>query len=159
MRFTGLRIKQASRNSTTGQCLLIKPECVKERQANGERKPEKVMVSCSLFLISSHCFFPSHTRIYIERENERERKRGGEHKESARKVYNALKPARHSLLYIKSVNSLVNVPMVPHRTAKLSQHWGTEIPEFTGGQTGSASASLDYCHPLCVTHTHTHTLT
>lgn len=46
VRFTGLRIKQASRNSIMGQCLLIKPERVKERQADQE--PEEIMVSCSV---------------------------------------------------------------------------------------------------------------
>lgn len=69
-RFTGLRIKQASRKSTTGQCLLIKLECVKERRAEGEREAEKVMVSRSLslsFLLSVSSF---HIYIY---EGERER--------------------------------------------------------------------------------------
>ncbi len=65
MRFTGLRIKQASRNSTTGQCLLIKPECVKERQAKREREAEKVMVSFSLSLSRSHFFSLFLPFIYI----------------------------------------------------------------------------------------------
>lgn len=93
----------------------------------------------------------------------RERERGGEHKESARKVYNALKPARHSLLYIKPVNSLVNVPTVPRHTTKLS--YSTEGERYLGLQagrqtdSGSTSAGLDYCHPFCVAHIHAHTLT
>lgn len=157
MRFTGLRIKQASRNSTMGQCLLIKPECVKERRAKREREAEKVMVSCSLSLSlsSSLCFFPF-TYIWG-----RERKRGGEHKESARKVYNALKPARHSLLYIKPVNLLVNVPMVPSTLpySLTTQNRKWQRDRYLGLQTvsSSTSASLDYCHPFCVTHIHAHT--
>lgn len=73
MRFTGLRIKQASRKSTTGQCLLIKPECVKERQAEREREAEKVMVSCplSLSFLLSVSSFPIYMR---EREKERSTK-------------------------------------------------------------------------------------
>lgn len=52
-----------------GQCLLIKPECVKERRAKREREAEKVMVSCSLSLsVLLSVFFLSH--IY---EGERER--------------------------------------------------------------------------------------
>lgn len=110
-RFTGLRIKQASRKSTTGQWLLIKPECVKGRQAKREGESERKLWFLSLalsFLLSVSSF-----HIYTMGERERERKRRGEHKESARKVYNSLKPARHSLLYIKPVNSLGNVAIVP----------------------------------------------
>lgn len=87
-----------------GRCLLIKPECVKERQAKREKEPEKVMASVSLsFLLRGSSFH------MCERKGEKE----GEQKESAKKVYNALKPVRHSLLYIKPVNSPVNVPAVP----------------------------------------------
>lgn len=85
--------------------MLIKLECVKERQADRDTEAEKVMVSFSLSLIS---FF--HTYMYI---NKRERgKSRGKHKESGRRVYNALKPVRHLLLYIKPVNSVGNVPKV-----------------------------------------------
>lgn len=155
-RFTGLRIKQASRKSTTGHRRLIKPECVKERQAKREREAEKVMVSpsLSLALISSLRFLLAH--IYM-----RERKRGGEHKDSARKVYNALKPASHSLLYIKPVNSRGNVPTVlwthqPHSPPAQGRKWQRRITRaYRQTVSGSTSASLDYCHPFCVTHAHT----
>lgn len=95
-----------------------------------------------------------------------ERKRGGEHKESARKVYNALKPARHSLLYIKPVNhcvSLGNVPMVPstHSTIAQSWKWQRQIPGF-GRQRDRLRLNLSQpwlLSPiLCHTHTHMHTL-
>lgn len=74
MRFTDLRIKQASRKSTTGRCSLIKSECVKERQAKREREAEKIMVSLSFSLSLSFLLSVSSFHIYM-RKGEKEKRR------------------------------------------------------------------------------------
>lgn len=153
IRFTGLQIKQASRNSIVGQCSLIKPECVKEREKR-EQEPENVLVS-ALWLFLLHVW---------ERERE-ERERGGEQKESAKEVYNALKPVRHLLLYIKPVNSLVNVPMVPstlpHSLFSIEPEI-TEADRLLGSQTDRQSQVQPQPALTTVTfsvsHTYMHTL-
>lgn len=76
MRFTDLLIKQASRKSTTGQCLLIKAGHAKERQAKREREAEKVMVSFSLSLFLSLSFLLSVSSFHIYmKEKVKERRR------------------------------------------------------------------------------------
>lgn len=89
----------------------------------------------------------------------RERKRGGEHKESARKVYNALKSVRHLLLHGKPVNLVVNVPVVPTPLPYSTEQKMTQTDTWVYRRTvsGSIPASLDCCH-RSVPHTHTHTV-
>lgn len=78
-----------------GQCSLIKPECVKARERR--RASESYGFLLSLwFLLCGSAF-----HMYERKEASKKIK-----KDSAKKVYNALKPVRHSPLYIKSVNSL-----------------------------------------------------
>lgn len=136
--------------------------CERETGKGGTRGRESYgfLISLSLSHGLSSLFLPS-TYIWG-----RGRKRGAEHKESARKVYNALKPARRLLLYIKPVNSWVNMPTVPLHAATLSliaqdRKWQRETDTCVYRQavSSSASHSLDCCHPLCVTHIDAHTPT
>lgn len=129
--------------------------CERERKAKREQEPENVLVS-ALWLFLLHV-------------SEREREKEGEQKESAKKVYNALKPVRHSLLYIKPVNSLVNVPMVPstlpHSLFTIEQEI-TEADRRLDEQTDKQTDRQSQVQPqpalttvtFSVSHTYTHTL-
>lgn len=95
------------------------------------------MASCFLSYFCSLAFL-----LYRRKKSEG----GGQ---SARKVYNALKPARNRRLYIKPVNLLVTMSMVPSTqspppTAQSRKRERRVFSHFT-------SPGLNYCHLFCVT--------